>query len=81
MVSRWIPLNVQAISAKIKTISAERLSNKYKNKVTRGALIPINILNTVKKTLSILLAPTLTPREKTEFEAIDILIKDHVSSK
>ena len=38
----------------IKTFSAERSSNKCKNKVTKEVLIPVNILNTVKKALSIL---------------------------
>ena len=71
----------------IKMISAESSSNKYycKNKVTKEVLIPVNILNAVKKLRRHyhILAPKLTPREKTEFEVIPILIKKtlHVSSK
>ena len=34
---------------RFKTISAELSSNKRKNKVTKEVLIPVNILNTVKK--------------------------------
>ena len=60
----------------IKMISAERLSNECKNKVTKKLLKHSNIFN---KTL----APKLTPQEKTEFEVIHIPIKKmlYVSSK
>ena len=67
----------------IKTISAERSSTKSENKVTKEVLIAVNILNTIEKALSILLAPKLAPCEKIEFEVTHIPIKKmlHDSSK
>ena len=67
---RRFPLNVRAISAKIK------LSKNYSQ---HG-----NILKTIKKKLSIILfSSQADPREKIEFDVIDVAIKWmlHISSK
>ena len=60
----------------IKTVSTENSSNYTKKKNSKH----VNSLNTVKKCLSHLqLALKLTPREKNEFEVINILVKTDFS--